>query len=60
MHHPMVIVTRSNPLDPNEAIRNQTGVFGVLKLTLGDNYYTWNFVPVPGSTFTDSGTTLCH
>jgi hypothetical protein len=49
-----------HPLDPNEAIRNQTGVFGILKLTLGDNYYTWNFVPVPGSTFTDSGTTLCH
>ncbi len=50
----------SKPLDPNEAIRNQTGVFGVLKLTLGDGAYSWDFVPVPGSTFTDSGTTLCH
>ena len=49
-----------HPLDPNEAVRNQTGVYGILKLTLGDNYYTWNFVPVPGYTFTDLGTTLCH
>jgi acid phosphatase type 7 len=29
----------ANPLDPNEAVRNQTGVYGVLKLTLGDNIY---------------------
>ncbi len=56
----MVIPTLPNPLDPNEAIRNQTGVYGVLKLTLGDNVYSWNLLPAAGYSFTDSGTTLCH
>ena len=50
----------TNPLDLNEAIRNQTGVYGVLKLTLGDNVYSWNYLPAAGYSFTDSGTTLCH
>ena len=36
------------------------GTYGVLKLTLQSNSYTWNFVPVAGSTYTDSGTTACH
>ena len=50
----------SHPLDPNEVIRNQTVVYGVLKLTLNSNSYSWNFVPATGYTFTDSGTTACH
>jgi acid phosphatase type 7 len=48
------------PLDPNEAIRNQTAVYGVLKLSLSDSSYSWKFLPVSGSTFTDSGSTACH
>lgn len=33
---------------------------GVLKLTLRARSYDWEFVPVAGVTFTDSGTQLCH
>ena len=34
--------------------------YGVLKLTLNSTSYSWQFVPVSGSSFTDSGTTNCH
>ncbi|HLO28627.1 MAG TPA: DNRLRE domain-containing protein [Anaerolineales bacterium] len=34
--------------------------FGVLKLTLHANGYDWQFIPVAGSTFTDSGSANCH
>ena len=44
---------------PNSQVRNSTA-FGVLKFTLHGNSYDWQFVPVAGQTFTDSGTTLCH
>jgi hypothetical protein len=40
-------------------VRNST-TFGVLKLTLSSTGYSWQFVPVAGSTFTDSGSTACH
>ncbi len=50
----------SHPLDPNEAVRNQSAVYGVLKLTLADGSYSWNFLPAAGYSFTDSGTTACH
>lgn len=33
---------------------------GVLKLILSSNRYSWEFIPVSGSSFTDSGTTQCH
>jgi hypothetical protein len=34
---------------------------GVLKLTLNSTSYSWEFVPVPGSTAgSDSGTANCH
>jgi acid phosphatase type 7 len=33
---------------------------GVLKLVLKDNGYDWQFLPVAGSTFTDSGSAQCH
>lgn len=43
----------------NSQVRqNQT--HGVLKLTLGATSYSWNFVPVAGKTWTDSGTQACH
>ena len=34
--------------------------FGVLKLTLKGASYDWQFVPVAGRTFTDSGSQTCH
>jgi PKD repeat protein len=37
-----------------------TGVNGVLKLTLGDGSYSWQFIPVAGQTATDSGSGTCH
>lgn len=33
---------------------------GVLKLTLYADRYTWEFVPVAGGDFTDSGSSSCH
>jgi len=39
---------------------NISQAFGVLKLTLGDGSYSWQFIPAAGSTGTDSGTGSCH
>lgn len=36
-----------------------TGI-GVLKLTLEPDKYSWELIPVPGHTFTDSGSGSCH
>jgi hypothetical protein len=33
---------------------------GVLKLTLSAGSYAWQFIPVAGQTFTDSGSGTCH
>jgi hypothetical protein len=33
--------------------------FGVLKLTLNSGSYDWEFVPIAGQTFTDSGSDTC-
>ncbi len=46
-------------IKPNSQVRNRTA-YGVLKLTLNSNSYSWKFVPQAGKTFTDSGTTSCH
>jgi hypothetical protein len=44
---------------PNSQVRNDTS-YGVLKLTLHANSYDWQFLPVSGATFSDSGSTTCH
>jgi calcineurin-like phosphoesterase family protein len=44
---------------PNSEARN-ADTFGVLKLTLHDKSYDWQFIPEPGKSFTDSGTGTCH
>ena len=46
-------------IKPNSEVRNDEA-YGVLKLTLHPTSYDWQFVPVAGKTFTDSGTTSCH
>ena len=46
-------------IQPNCEVRNDN-TFGVLKLTLHLTSYDWEFVPVAGKTFTDSGSTSCH
>ena len=40
-------------------VRNSS-TYGVLKLTLSATGYSWQFVPVAGSTFTDSGSNNCR
>jgi hypothetical protein len=50
---------------PNSQVKNNN-TFGVLKLTLNQNSYNWQFVPSIGidgyknGTFTDSGSSNCH
>jgi chitodextrinase len=43
----------------NSEVRDNTS-FGVLKLTLHSGSYDWEFVPVAGASFTDSGSASCH
>ena len=42
----------------NSEVRDNSS-FGVLKLTLHSTSYDWNFVPVAGASFTDSGSGGC-
>lgn len=44
---------------PNSEVR-ANAAFGVLKFVLGRESYYWQFLPVPGASFTDSGTGSCH
>ena len=44
---------------PNSEVR-YVGSFGVLKLTLRARSYDWEFLPVEGSAFQDSGSAQCH
>ncbi len=43
----------------NSEVRN-TDTFGVIKVTLMPHAYKWEFIPVEGQTFTDSGSGVCH
>jgi acid phosphatase type 7 len=44
---------------PNSQVRN-ADTFGVLQMTLHSARYDWSFVPIEGSSFTDSGSAKCH
>ena len=44
---------------PNSEVRNNSS-YGVLELTLRPDGYDWRFVPVPGDSFTDSGSDTCR
>jgi hypothetical protein len=54
-------------IQPNSEVRNNE-THGVIKLTLGDRRYDWEFIPitnapvdpVTGEPFTDSGSGRCH
>jgi acid phosphatase type 7 len=52
-HYPIL-----EPIANSEVHNDDT--YGVLKLTLHPNGYTWQFVPVAGETFADSGSGRCH
>jgi acid phosphatase type 7 len=44
---------------PNGEARDNT-THGILRVGLLDESYEWEFVPVEGGTYTDSGSTGCH
>lgn len=43
---------------PNTEVRN-ADTWGVIKLTLHPTSYDWEFIPIAGQTFTDSGSANC-
>src|SRR5207247_2289635 len=43
---------------PNSLVRAQA--YGVLKFTLSPGSYSWNFIPIAGTQFSDSGSAACH
>jgi hypothetical protein len=45
-------------VQPNSEVRN-ADTFGVLKLTLHSTSYDWQFIPIAGQTFRDSGSATC-
>lgn len=45
--------------DPDSEVKNNQS-FGVIKLTLHDDGYDWEFLPVEGESFRDSGSAKCH
>jgi hypothetical protein len=45
-------------IHPNSEARNNTN-WGVLKLTLHATSYSWQFVPIAGQSYSDSGTASC-
>jgi Glycosyl hydrolase family 99/Calcineurin-like phosphoesterase len=47
-----------DPISNSEMQNDST--WGVLRLTLHSGGYDWNFIPVTGETFTDSGSGICH
>jgi hypothetical protein len=44
--------------EPNSEVR-ESNTHGVLKLTLHPTSYEWEFVPIAGQTFTDTGSASC-
>ena len=51
-------LTGPQVIRPNSEVRG--AAWGVLKMTLRSENYSWQFIPVPGSTFTDTGTDTCR
>ena len=45
-------------VQPNSEVR--VHAYGLLRLELFDDRYTWEFVPVEGESFTDAGEGACH
>lgn len=50
----------NTPVPNREVFYARSGGFGVLKLTLRDGSYDWEFIPVAGTSFRDSGSARCH
>jgi acid phosphatase type 7 len=52
-------ITPVGTVQTNSEVRNEKD-HGVVKFTLRDNDYDWEFIPVAGDTFRDSGSDSCH
>jgi acid phosphatase type 7 len=52
-HYPIVAPIANSEVHNDES-------YGVLKLTLNPHSYEWQFVPVEGESFSDSGSARCH
>jgi acid phosphatase type 7 len=52
-------LTALNTRQPNSEV-SDNATHGVLKLVLKDNGYDWQFLPVAGARFADSGSAQCH
>ena len=52
------VLYKLGPPIANSEVRSMS--HGVLKLTLGARSYQWQFIPIAGGTFTDSGSASCH
>jgi hypothetical protein len=48
-----------NPPVPNSEVRDASS-YGVLRLDLAPGSYAWQFVAVPGRSFSDNGSAACH
>lgn len=46
-------------IEPNSEVRDST-TYGVLKVTLRARSYEWEFLPIAGGAFKDSGSNACH
>jgi acid phosphatase type 7 len=44
---------------PGDVVHDDT-TFGVLQMALHPGGYDWSFLPIPGGSFTDSGSAACH
>jgi acid phosphatase type 7 len=53
-----ILYAGATPIANSEVRNGNTN--GVIKFTLNANGYAWQFVPVAGQSFTDSGTGTCH
>ncbi len=45
-------------IQPNSEVRNSE-TWGVLKMTLHPDRYDWEYIPIPGQSFTDAGSSPC-
>jgi hypothetical protein len=52
------LTSSPNSTASNSQVRNNT-THGVLKFTLQPTSYQWQFIPIAGQTFSDSGSTQC-
>ena len=57
---PQIVVAQPADIrSTNPGVNRDNTTYGVLKLTLKPGTYAWEFIPMAGKTFTDTGTGTC-